>query len=112
MGTLVRCIQNVFELIPMETDEVPVREVLHDAQINIQSFFANVYGCIDNLAWVWVYEKGLDANIHRNRVGLRAKHTEVRSSLSGALQGYLTTLDPWLDYIIEYRDALAHRIPL
>jgi hypothetical protein len=112
MGTLVRCIENVFALIPMDTERVPEKNVLTDAQINIQSFFANVYGCVDNLAWVWVYEKGLEGKIQRNRVGLRAKHTEVRSALSGAFQEYLVKLDPWLDYVIEYRDALAHRIPL
>ncbi|UFW88957.1 hypothetical protein BjapCC829_10830 [Bradyrhizobium barranii] len=112
MGTLVRCVDNVFALIPMDTERVPSKDVLHDAQINIQSFFANVYGCVDNLAWVWVYEKGLDKQIRRNRVGLRAKDTEVRSALSASFQDYLVRLDPWLDYIIEYRDALAHRIPL
>ncbi|WP_315792479.1 MULTISPECIES: hypothetical protein [unclassified Bradyrhizobium] len=112
MGTLVRCVDNVFALIPMDTEHVPDKNVLHDAQINIQSFFANVYGCVDNLAWVWVYEKGLDSKIRRNSVGLRSKHTEVRSTLSGGFRDYLVHLDPWLDYIIEYRDALAHRIPL
>jgi hypothetical protein len=112
MGTLVRCLDNVFALIPMDTEHVPDKNVLHDAQINIQSFFANVYGCVDNLAWVWVYEKGLDGKIRRNNVGLRAKHTEVRSTLSAGFQDYLVKLDAWLDYIIEYRDALAHRIPL
>ncbi|MGY4500766.1 hypothetical protein ACVWYH_004697 [Bradyrhizobium sp. GM24.11] len=112
LGTLVRCVDNVFALIPMDTEHVPEKNVLHDAQINIQSFFANVYGCVDNLAWIWVYEKGLDRKIRRNSVGLRAKHTEVRSTLSVGFQDYLVKLDPWLEYIIEYRDALAHRIPL
>jgi hypothetical protein len=36
----------------------------------------------------------------------------VRSTLSAGFQDYLVKLDAWLDYIIEYRDALAHRIPL
>jgi len=112
MGTLVRCIDNVFTLIPMDTEQVPGKDVLQDTQINIQSFFANVYGCIDNLAWVWVYEKGLDGKIRRNSVGLRAKHAEVRSTLSASFQDYLVKLDSWLEYIIEYRDALAHRIPV
>lgn len=71
-----------------------------------------MYGCVDNLAWVWVYENGLNGKIRRNSVGLRAKHKEVRSTLSVGFQDYLVKLDPWLDYIIEYRDALAHRIPL
>jgi hypothetical protein len=112
MGTLMRCVDNVFALIPMDTEDVPNQNVRRDAEINIQSFFANVYGCVDNLAWVWVYEKGLDTKIRRNSVGLRAKHTEVRSTLSAGFQDYLVKLDPWLDYIVEYRDALAHRIPV
>lgn len=112
LGTLKRCIDNVFYLIPPETEEVPDRNVLHDAQINIQAFFANVYGCIDNLAWVWVHERGLEKKIGRMRVGLRAKHTELRATLSNEFQAYLRSLDRWLEYVIEYRDALAHRIPL
>jgi hypothetical protein len=112
LGTLRRCIENVFALVPPEMDQIPDRNVLHDAQINIQAYFANAYGGIDNLAWVWVYERGLDAKIHRNRVGLRAKHTEVRTTFSQDFQNYLIQLDPWLEYLIEYRDALAHRIPL
>jgi hypothetical protein len=112
LGTVRRCIENVFTLIPPDMNDIPHRNVLHDAQINIQAFVANVYGCIDNLAWVWLYESGLATKIHRNRVGLRSKHTEVRATLSTNLQIYLQEIDPWLDYLIEYRDALAHRIPL
>lgn len=112
LGTLKRCIENVFTLIPPKTEQIPERHVLQDAQINIQAFLANVYGAIDNLAWVWVYERGLSATIPRLRVGMRAKHTEVRNTFSQTFQDYLTKLDPWMDYVIEYRDALAHRIPL
>jgi hypothetical protein len=112
LGTLVRCINNVFELVPPECEDVPNRNVLHDAQINIQSFYANTYGCIDNLAWVWVHEKGLAHKIRRNRVGLRANNSEMRATLSAEFRDYLKTREPWLEYVIEYRDALAHRIPL
>jgi hypothetical protein len=111
-GTLKRSIENVFALIPPAQDQIPNRNVLHDAQINIQAFFANVYGAIDNLAWVWVCERGLEDKVSRNRVGLRAKHVDVRKTLSVDFQTYLQTLDPWFDYLVEYRDALAHRIPL
>jgi hypothetical protein len=112
VGTLKRCIENVYTLIPPETDVIPDRNVLHDAQINIQAFVANVYGAIDNLAWIWVYERGLDTKNHRTRVGLRAKHTDLRATFSDSFRAHLQKLDPWLEYQIEYRDALAHRIPL
>jgi hypothetical protein len=32
--------------------------------------------------------------------------------LSTGLRKYLESIDEWLDYVIEYRDSLAHRIPL
>jgi hypothetical protein len=112
LGTLRRCIQNVFRVVPPGTVKVPVKTRLNDAQISLQAFVANVYGSIDNLAWVWVHERGLNDQISRGRVGFRTHHTEVRSSLSPEFQSYLQGMDVWLAYIIEYRDSLAHRIPL
>ncbi|MGA9010245.1 MAG: hypothetical protein WB495_26010 [Xanthobacteraceae bacterium] len=112
VGTLQRCIQNIFELIPPETTEVPPRTTLYDGQIQAQSFIANVFGSVDNLAWVFVYEHGLDAVMPRKHVGLRKDNADVRSHLSADSQERLREMDGWFDYITEYRDALAHRIPL
>jgi len=112
VGTLRRCIKNVFKIVPPGTVKVPVKTKLNDAQINLQAFIANAYGSIDNLAWVWVHERGLTDQISRARVGFRTHHIEVRASLSPEFQSYLQGLDVWLAYIIEYRDSLAHRIPL
>lgn len=109
--TLQRCIENVFRIIPPERVDRPTKSELDDAQINLQAFYANTYGAADNLAWIFVFERGM-LKIERGKVGLRKKHTEIRSSLSAELQKYLEQLDPWFDYVIEFRDALAHRIPL
>jgi hypothetical protein len=99
-------------MVPPETTVIPARSTLYDTQINIQAFVTNVYGGVDNLAWTWVHERGLTDAIPRNQVGLRKGHTAVRSSLSPEFQTYLLKLDGWFDYVVEYRDALAHRIPL
>ena len=112
VGTLRRALVNVYKIIPSGTVRVPSRNRLYDAQINIQACIANVYGCIDNLAWVWVYEKGLEKKISRNRVGLRKTNTAVRDSLRPAFRSYLEARDDWMDYLVDFRDALAHRIPL
>jgi hypothetical protein len=53
--------------------KVPSKTRLYDAQINIQAATGNTYGCVDNLAWVWVHECGLAQSIDRKQVGLR-KH--------------------------------------
>jgi hypothetical protein len=53
---MVRCIDNVFRMLPPDRTELPSRDELSDAAINIQSFVFNVFGSIDNLAWIWVSE--------------------------------------------------------
>jgi hypothetical protein len=110
--TLCRCIENVFKIVPPNTAKVPSKQRLHDAQINIQAAIANIYGCIDNLAWVWVYERGLSKHVKPRQVGLRQHNVQVRASLSEEFQAHLDTLERWLEYLADYRHAVAHRIPL
>jgi hypothetical protein len=112
LGTVRRCVENIFQLIPADTEKVPPKDTLYDAQINLQAFMANVYGCTDNLGWVWVYEKGLLGRINRQEVGLRKKHTKVRASFRSDFKTYLEEMDDWFDYLTDYRDALGHRVPL
>jgi hypothetical protein len=110
--TLRRCIDNVFKIIPPGTVRPPTKQRLHDAQINLQAFVANAYGSVDNLAWIWVHERGLAKNIGARQVGLRQHNNQVLASLSSEFQSYLKGVDKWFDYLADYRHALAHRIPL
>lgn len=112
LGTLRRALLNVYKIIPPGAAQVPPRDKLYDAQINIQACIANVYGCIDNLAWVWVYENGLEKKIPRKHVGFRKANIDVRTSLRPEFRAYLESHDSWMEYLIDFRDALAHRIPL
>src|SRR5712691_8547084 len=57
LGTLKRCIENVYSVYLPERCDKPTRNECLDLAINLQSFIFNVFGCIDNLAWVWVKEK-------------------------------------------------------
>jgi hypothetical protein len=109
---LRRCIDKVFRTIPPRTIKVPSKTRLQDATINIQAFFANVYGIVDNLAWIWVYENGLSDAIPRGQVGLRKSNESVRNSLSVEMQAFLDTMEAWFEYLSEFRHALAHRIPI
>jgi hypothetical protein len=109
---LRHCIHSVYRIIPLETAKVPSRTRLYDAQANIQAFLSNVYGIIDNLAWIWVFERGLSHSIPRLHVGLGKKNKQVRESLSHEMQTYLNAMEEWFDYLGEFRHALAHRIPV
>jgi hypothetical protein len=92
--------------------KVPSKTRLYNAQINIQAAIGKTYGCVDNLAWVWVHECGLAQSIGRRQVGLRKHNKQVRCTLSAELRAYFDSLEGWFDYLVDYRDALAHRIPV
>lgn len=116
LGTLIRCIDNVFEILPPDQENIPSREQVVDATINIQSFVFNIFGCCDNLAWIWVRERRVvqadGSPLAPKMVGLGKSYKRVRGSFSKELKTYLDGLDRWFDHMKDFRDALAHRIPL
>jgi hypothetical protein len=109
LGTLQRCIQNVYSLYPPERSDIPSRDENIDLVINLQAFVFNVFGCIDNLAWVWVVEKQL--TLRPIDVSF-SKKKPVRKTLSTDFKVYLDGLENWFEYLEDFRHALAHRIPL
>lgn len=116
VGVMRRCIHNVFRLLPPSRTSVPEPDDLGDASINVQAFVFNVFGSIDNLAWLWVHEKGVlttkGKQLARSQVGLGKNYPIVRNSLPPNLQLYLTNYEKWFEHLENYRHALAHRIPL
>jgi hypothetical protein len=116
LSSLVRCIVNTFHAIPPELEGVPTSDVTHDAEIQLQAFVINVFGCLDNLAWMWVLERNImtasGAPLSPQQVGLRTPNALVRASLGEEFRRYLESIGEWFEYLEDYRHALAHRIPL
>lgn len=116
LGVMAVCIHKVFSTLPPEKEEIPSRAQIFDATINLQAFLMNSFGCIDNLARIWVHEKPVTTArgkpLPKGEIGLAVHQARVRSSLSHEFQAYLETLDEWLTFIGNFRHALAHRIPL
>jgi hypothetical protein len=114
LGTLQRCIDNVYSLYAPDRSDIPSREACVDLAINLQSFIFNVFGCLDNLAWIWVTEKQLKTAkgkpLAGSLVGFRMD--VVLSSYSTEFRAYLDQLNDWFEYLENYRHALAHRIPI
>jgi hypothetical protein len=114
METLVHIIDQIFRLLPPELDKIPPRDQVVDATIAIHAFTLNAFGCLDNIAWVWVYEKEVKgkggAELAPIEVGLGKKL--VRKSLTKEFQDLLDRRQNWLANLIDFRDSLAHRIPL
>jgi hypothetical protein len=116
LKTLYRCIDRVFTLLPPALDDIPTADAREDATIAVQAFIFNIFGCLDNLAWIWVAEKALrkadGAPLAQRQVGLGSKYQLVRGSFSISFQAYLGTMADWFAHLEGYRHALAHRIPL
>jgi hypothetical protein len=119
LETLKRCIENIYTICPPEKSDTLSGDDRLDLTINLQSFMFNVSGCLDNLAWIWVYEKRLKNNKDRLLSGIavglmsKEKNKSVRESFSQGFQNYLNTSTQWYnEYLKDYRHALAHRIPL
>jgi hypothetical protein len=114
LDTLVRAIDRVYDLLPPEQEEIPSHDDVVDASIAIQAFVMNAFGCLDNIAWVLVYEKDIKGKggveLDPKGVGLGKK--EVRKRLSMEFSSLLDKHQDWLANLINFRDSLAHRIPL
>lgn len=113
---IARSIKNVFEAVPIDGDRttLPRREKLLDATINIQASLINIFGAIDNLAWIWVEEKGVRLKngkpLPKMRIGFGPRYEEVRNSFSDEFRGYVSNMDGWITALGDFRDGLAHRI--
>jgi hypothetical protein len=116
LDTLALAIKLVFEVLPPELEDIPERDAVVAATILIQSFMLNAFGCLDNLAWIWVHEKELKGEdgreLKREAVGLGPRYAYVRNSFSPEFRGYLKSRKRWFKHITDFRDSLAHRIPL
>ena len=96
LGTLKRAVENVYSVYPPDRFDRPTRDECLNIAINLQSFLFNVFGCIDNLARVWVNKKQVKDNRGRplrdQQIGLRSGCAAVRfaaSSSAATVAGYL-----------------------
>jgi hypothetical protein len=117
LGTMVRAVDFVFEALPPELDQVPESDTVVDATLMIQAFVLNAFGCLENLAWIWVCEKPVQTADGRDleplKVGLGPRSKDIRASFSKEFVAYLEKRQGWVDkHLKGFRDSLAHRIPL
>ncbi|MGO1068426.1 hypothetical protein [Lysobacter sp. CA199] len=111
LGTIHRTVENIFSIFPPSRTNPLSRAAVTDTSIQLHAFAINVSGIQDNLAWVFVHEHKIA--IKRLEVGLF--HPKTQFHLPIAFATYLRTsaIADWHKiYAKDYRDALAHRIPL
>ncbi len=107
--TLKKCLENIFSICPADRVDKLSGDELTNVCINLQSFIFNIFGCIDNLAWIWVNEKNFS---FKKKTEVKFSNKNIKSVLSRDFSEYLDGLKDWLTYLEDFRHSLAHRIPL
>ena len=112
LRVLHRSLSNMFDLFPPSAVEPIDHGDLDDAQINLHAFLMNLYGLLDNLAWVFVLHHDLLSAVgDRRKVGFFLGST--KRFFPPALRKLAddAKMNTWHgEYLKQLRDALAHRI--
>jgi len=112
LGILRHTISSVFSEFPTTTTDKLERDVLMRVQVNLHAFYINLIGTFDNLAWCYVHLHNVDVGGPLNVDMFKGK---MQQALPPQIATYLTSTETenWhKSYLKNYRDALAHRIPL
>lgn len=105
------CVSKIFTIYPPDRVKILSDEERFEVNVSLHSLFINVFGVLDNLAWVLSYEKNYGLN--KRDIGLFTN--AFKSKLMPDFKDYLYSerMRNWhFVHLKEYRDSLAHRIPL
>ncbi len=90
---------------PLETND------RNTAEVALHAFVINIYGLFDN--WAWAFLKRHKIDLSPRDVGMFSKKTKIH--FPSKIKSYLESdkIKRWYnEYLKNYRDAVAHRIPL
>lgn len=111
------CIERIFEIYPPSRTEILKEEERGDITAFLQVIYINIYGAIDNLAWIVNFEKniGLEKK-EKGKINLFNK--EINKYFTEDFNDYLKNnkeggFKNWYDtFCKDFRHSLGHRIPL
>lgn len=112
LGLIRKSAGNIFEIYPPARIEPLDRDSLEDVTINLHAFVLHVNALQDNLAWAYQLEFGMGI---KRRLDVSLFGDVLGKRLPQPIQDYLdgSGLREWhREYSTDFRDALAHRIPL
>ncbi len=111
---LFHCVERVFEIYPPDRIRILEDEERFDLEAFIQTFTINLYGAIDNIAWIVNEEHKLGLNVLK----ITLYNKEFQKYFSKEFIDYIYNdknggFKNWYDkHCKSFRHALGHRIPL
>lgn len=116
LGYLEHALRRMDEVYPPNCSGAS-REQVRDAELILQAFVMNVFGGIDNLAWVWALERGVTGAKEQPLwpgeicfVGPRSRF--LVASLTTPILAALGNAKEWFDQLGAYRHGVAHQVPI
>lgn len=106
---LNRCIENIFHARDFSSDTIPSGTELSDITINLQCFIINIYGVLENLAWVYAICTDFQGNIHEK--SFFSKKQKLLNSLPDNIRVTFVGDGKWFEHIKNIRDLLVHQEP-
>ncbi len=113
--TIQRCVEEVFEIFPVGSENLPDLKTLNNLTIFIQASSVNIAGAIDNIAWITIEEKFLltkkQEKPNPKKIYL-FDNKKIDFKFSDDFKNNLKNYQKWFEMHKDFRDALLHRIPL
>lgn len=113
--TIHRSVEQVFEIFPVGSENLPSLKTLNDLTISIQASSINIAGAIDNMAWIAIEEKSL---LTKKQEKPKPKEVylfnnkKIDFKFSSVFKANLKDYQKWFEMHKDFRDTLLHRIPL
>lgn len=107
---LNKCVENIFSIRDFYSEAIPSDDELNSITINLQCFIINLYGVLENLAWL--YAICIDYNGTKFDNSFFAKKRKLLNTLPENIKESFIGDGKWLDHIKNIRDLLAHQVPL
>lgn len=107
--TLERCVENIFNTRDFFDDTIPSDSDLSDILINLQCFVINLYGALENLAWIYAIYINFDGNVHNK--SFFDKNKKLLNTLPENIRTLFTKHSEWFSHIKKIRDLLVHQEP-
>lgn len=116
LGYLRHALNRIYEILPPNYN-IATRSTVRDAELIIQAFVMNVFGSIDNLAWIWALERHIVRSngepLKRSEMVFDQKRSPaIWTSLTAPILDELLNNRNWFEALGNYRHGVAHQIPI
>ncbi|MCX5813612.1 MAG: hypothetical protein NT178_13860 [Proteobacteria bacterium] len=108
-----RCLNNFERISPPEKNEYLDDDLRSDLTLFLHAFLLHISGGIDNLAWVWFYTQKIDEKTDPEKFkgNINLFNKKFQKYLHKDIIDKCSEFNTWYNYLKNYRDPIAHRVP-